>query len=67
MASGDPVDLQRDKRWPVYTEHRVEVEFKLKPDEDNFDGFDESEEELMPKGVVYYYENGGKVADSESD
>jgi hypothetical protein len=55
MASGDPVDIQREKRWPNRTGNgTVKVEFK--PHEEDSDVTD-SEDELIPKGVVYHYEN----------
>ena len=28
MASGDPIDIQREKRWPNHTGTALKVEFK---------------------------------------
>ncbi|RDB22845.1 putative nucleolar protein C2C4.08 [Hypsizygus marmoreus] len=51
MASGDPVDIQREKRWPNRTGDRgVKVEFK--PYEEDSDYSDE--EGLVPPSSKYY-------------
>ncbi|KAF8076494.1 hypothetical protein FPV67DRAFT_1618269 [Lyophyllum atratum] len=39
MAAGDPVDIQREKRWPNHTAKGVKVDFK--PHEENSDYSDE--------------------------
>jgi hypothetical protein len=39
MAGGDPVDLQREKRWPNHTTQGVKVAFK--PYEEDSDYSDE--------------------------
>ncbi|KAG6857091.1 hypothetical protein H0H87_009652 [Tephrocybe sp. NHM501043] len=48
MAGGDPVDIQREKRWPNHTTQGVKVEFK--PFEEDSDYSDE--EGLVPHGQI---------------
>jgi hypothetical protein len=45
MAAGDPVDIQREKRWPNHTAQGVKVDFK--PHEEDSDFSDE--EGLVPR------------------
>ncbi|KDQ64564.1 hypothetical protein JAAARDRAFT_28209 [Jaapia argillacea MUCL 33604] len=47
MASGDPVDLQRDKRWPNSTAKTNGIKVEFKPWEET-DDYDEDLEALMP-------------------
>jgi hypothetical protein len=47
MAGGDPVDIQRENRWPNHTTQGVKVEFK--PHED---GSDCSDEEMIAPPLV---------------
>jgi hypothetical protein len=43
MASGDPLDMQREARWPnIAGEPGLKVQFRAEDsDEDDFDGYDE--------------------------
>ena len=49
MAKGDPVDIQREMRWPNRTGRGVKVDFK--PQEEDSDYSDD--EGLMPAGATY--------------
>lgn len=51
MATGDPIDIQREKRWPNQTASGVKVD--LKPWQEDSDYSDEEGVFPPPKGFVF--------------